>query len=704
MISYASLNDLEKNCGELLQFTNGMISGANGRSVANSHKKIKIALRKIVIANELMGKGVICVSGLQGAGKTTLIKNFYNIQEDIMNISLGRGERLPVFVSEKEDCKEIELYSVSLDEASGSFEKKYNLLTAAEFRNASLGNDDSQNIMYLEMRVPYKHFKNESYMLLLLPGFEKKNDYWQTLIEFAVNCSDTSIFVFNESSYAKMDNQLLLKRIREKFKGNVIYAISHSDESKDYNESVKAEFLKDLDMADEDRVICVGEYSDDSLNNIWIESLKNALEKYCNSLESVRELCRDYIYSIIEDELRPEIGNIKECIDSDRGDSIYLELQNSNHLDAFDKIVSKRRKQLEKKLDDELGTAYESSRMKLEKIFTDKQYAQKVGVKDKRILKRTIFGENSKDLQFARKRVEESMRDETKGVYHYQTAFVRAVCSISNSIDEHNACKDLLDKTVEDDVSSTDLFALTKTTSSDKARIDKLNLILNDVAVLIAKQQPNTSLYLQNPNFGETMRVIAEMGTQYFCLATIKDARVNSDLEIPEIKMDRINPSFESVNKTLSQVDKVVLGALGITGVDLAGDGVINAIPALADAMGLSVGIIGTAVAAITGAATGVAVIKDVNRLHRTEQVSAENAIRSIQGLVKHRYLDAYDEAMLTIRDRLEDNLILLSGKNQKIYKITNAAIAITKIETQLDTISREVSEKEYNVIRAFKG
>ena len=59
---------------------------------------------------------------------------------------------------------------------------------------------------------------------------------------------------------------------------------------------------------------------------------------------------------------------------------------------------------------------------------------------------------------------------------------------------------------------------------------------------------------------------------------------------------------------------------------------------------------------------------------------------------------------MLTIRDRLEDNLILLSGKNQTIYKITNASIAITKIETQLDTISREVSEKEYNVIRAFKG
>ena len=704
MISYTSLYDLEKNCRELLHSTNGMISGSNERIVRNSHKNIKAALRKIVIANELMGKGVICISGLQGAGKTTLVKNFYGIQEDIMNISLGRGERLPIFVSEKEGCEEIELYSVSLDEAAGSFEKRHNKLTATEFRSASLGNDDSQNIMYLEMKVPYKHFNNESYMLLLLPGFEKKNDYWQTLIEFAVNCSDTSIFVFSESSYAKMDNQLLLEKIREKFGDNVIYAISHSDESKDHNESVKAELLTDLGMADEERVICVGEYTDESLNNVWIESLKNALEKYCNSLESVRERCRDYIYSIIEDELRPEIGNIKDCLDSDMGDSIYMELQNSNHLDAFDKIVSKRRKQLEKSLDNELSIAYEKSRNKLERIFTDKQYARRIGVNDKRIIQRTIFGENSKDLQFARKRVEESMRDEAKGSYHYQTAFVNAVYSISSSINEQNACKDLLENTGES-VSSTDLFALTNTSTSNNAQIKKQDQLINDVAALIAKRQPDVTLYLQNQDFGETMRVIAELGTQYFCLATMDDAaKVNSDLKIPSIKMDHIKVSSDTVKKTLSQVDKVVLGTLGITGIDLAGDGVINAVPALAEVLGLSVPIVGTAVAAITGASTGVAVIKDVNRLQRTEQTSAENAIRSILGAVKHNYLDAYDEAMLTIRNRLEDNLILLSGKNQKIFKITNASIAIAKIETQLDTISREVSEKDYDVISAFKG
>ena len=84
------------------------------------------------------------------------------------------------------------------------------------------------NIMYLELRVPYKHLNNESYAFMLLPGFEKKNDYWRSLIDFSVKCSDTSIFVFNESSFSKYDNQVLLDKIHERFGESLIYAISQS--------------------------------------------------------------------------------------------------------------------------------------------------------------------------------------------------------------------------------------------------------------------------------------------------------------------------------------------------------------------------------------------------------------------------------------------------------------------------------------------
>ena len=99
MISYDILQNLENNCFELLNATTGMISGSNEKSMGKSHQNIVRALRKIVIANEMMGKGIICISGLQGAGKSTLMKNFYGLSDEYFNIKTGVGEKIPVDIS-----------------------------------------------------------------------------------------------------------------------------------------------------------------------------------------------------------------------------------------------------------------------------------------------------------------------------------------------------------------------------------------------------------------------------------------------------------------------------------------------------------------------------------------------------------------------------------------------------------------------------
>ena len=68
MITYELLQKLEKGCLELLKATSGIL-GNDDRSLRLAHKKIVESVRKIEIANELMGRAVICVSGLQGTGK-----------------------------------------------------------------------------------------------------------------------------------------------------------------------------------------------------------------------------------------------------------------------------------------------------------------------------------------------------------------------------------------------------------------------------------------------------------------------------------------------------------------------------------------------------------------------------------------------------------------------------------------------------------
>lgn len=649
-----------------------------------------------------MEKGIICISGLQGAGKSTLVKNFYGLSEDYFNIALGVGEKIPVFISEQGECKIPEMYAVCLNKnESGSYYREHVSMTADEFRKASAGNSIGQNTMYLELRVPYKHLNNESYAFMLLPGFEKKNDYWKSLIDFSVKCSDTSIFVFNESSFSKYDNQILLDKIHDKFGESLIYAISQSDLSDDDNASVKntcIEVMK-IEKGEEDRVVCVGEYSNAEQNDKWIKELKYAIEKYCNSIEIARKKCTQYIYEIIEDEIRSELIEIKDSLGSDTGDAIQIHLENSSYLKVFDQVVKGRRKKMEKKLDSALDKSFNSSRDRLEKIFKDADYAKHLGVKDTRMIRRTIFGENVDDIQRARKRVEASLKREN-GVYDFQYAFFEAITQLSIENGQDNECRTIL---LENKNNELAIFKKPSELAESEETIQKRNNILHDVAALLTKASNMPQLKHENP--ADTVKVIAELGTEHFGLATLHEsAEMNQSLIMPEAVNSRLELNYSAALERIGSVDKVVLGTLGITGIDIMADGVLDAIPAIATALGVSVPIVAAAAGVIVAGTTGVAVVQDINRLKRTELSSAQNAIVSIQSQIKTRYLESYDEAMQAIRDRVEENLISMSGVNKTMFKKTRAMIALNKIDGDLDCICKEVTRTAYDIREVFKG
>lgn len=48
------------------------------------------------------------------------------------------------------------------------------LWQAEDFVLAFLGDETVLQIMHLELWVPYKHLNNESYLFMLLPGYEKR--------------------------------------------------------------------------------------------------------------------------------------------------------------------------------------------------------------------------------------------------------------------------------------------------------------------------------------------------------------------------------------------------------------------------------------------------------------------------------------------------------------------------------------------------
>ncbi len=692
MTTYDILENLGENCLELLNASLGL---KHGTSLRKSHKKIEGALRKIIIANEMTGRGIICITGLQGAGKTSFIKNFYGLDEKYFNIKKERGEKIPVFICEKKNCHSPEMYAVCLKKnEENKYERCKVQMNENEFIAATSSEESEEKIMYLELCIPYTHLHNESFCFMLLPGYEKKIDYWQTLIDFSVKCSDTAICVFNDSSFANYNNQVLLENIKERFGNKLIYAISQSDMRDDENANVKNTCIETMGIisGEEDRVVCIGQFKQKEKNDLWIQKMKSAIEKYCNSMAHANRNFTEYIYEIIEDEIRPELETIQDCIEEDTGEEILTHLNNSSYINTYDKLVEKRREQLEKQLDIALEQSLKRSSDRLTNIFTDGKYAEALGVKDKRIFQRTVFGENVKDIVLAKKRIEVAMKSEqNEDVYDFQYAFVEAIGQTVLNNSENNECKKLLCQDKKAYKVSTDV-------ETDLRQ----EMIFKDVSTLLVENIVHRPV-LEYDNIKDTLKVIAELGTQHFAIATLQQcAKQNNNLEIPQTVREKLVINNVEVTNNLKNVEKTILGTLGITGVDLLNDGVLNAVPALAKALGLSVPIVGTAVTLIAGTVYGTAIANDINRLQRAELGYAQNALYSMGSKIKTSYLNSYDEAMILIRNRLEDNLINISGVNKKMVQKTNVRITISNIEKDLDTICREVTKTSYDLRQAF--
>lgn len=283
MISPYEVNELTKYCLKILTYTDELRGDTALKQAYEKAKELENSIRKLKIASLMENKTLICVAGMQGAGKTTLMKNFYGLKDDALSIELGRGERIPVLITETDVTAPVmNAIRVQKNEA-GEYAAVECRMEANEFAHASKGEDNS--ILYLEMFVPYRHTYNSAVSFMLLPGFEKNNDYWRELINFAVNSSDAAVFAFDESRFSQGDNFEQLKKLTERFGNNIIYAITQSDASKDDNEEVRQSCIKALEIpqANADRVVCTGQYDDEKKNEAWIEKLKNAIERYAST-------------------------------------------------------------------------------------------------------------------------------------------------------------------------------------------------------------------------------------------------------------------------------------------------------------------------------------------------------------------------------------------------------------------------------------
>lgn len=683
MISITEIQDITELCMKLLPCTEYLRRDEATKEAYSFAEGIFGSIRKLFIASMMYNKTLICVSGLQGAGKTTLMRNFYGLDSKFLDPTRGRGERVPVLITEKKDIKTPKMYAIRIDKDDNGFYYQREIeLSADEYLSASKGEDSK--IMYLELFVPYTHTNNEGVSFMLLPGFEKKNDYWNNLIEFSVNSSDAAVFVFNETSFSNADNDKYLSRIESKFGKNLVYAISGSDGSPDDNAEVKQTCIKTLSIpiSESDRVVCVGSYTDESKNTAWIKNFKDALEKYAYRETQQFQRNSEYLYKEILS-IKENLYQILDILNNDSSAEMK-DYHDDALLKAFDKAVKKKRKAFEENLDIEFEIAKGESGKNLEQIFTERPMLEAV--------KRFFFGSSVKE-QFTetRKMVEKSLKyngDCYLPDKHLGLALQRSLIALDQPEDR------------------TDMSRLIDTKKEDGKTLllidgEKTQAMEGDISNLLAdKSQTKVNYALQSTNPKKVLGAVVEIGTYYYSLESYNKVAESTGLSYYEPSQTQLVP--DKVIDGAKSSKKFVAGMAGIMGIDLIGDGSINMVSQIAESLGVAAPVAGAAAIAIIGAGAASVVMKDLNRMQREDFLSARLAVNGVYDDLKIDALKKFDTYMEKLRDRIEDNLAELSGDGKKVIVEYNAKVEINNALNLLDKISERHAGDVYGVESAF--
>lgn len=675
MITIAEIESIRECCMRLLTCTEYLRRDETSKELYDSTKSIIGSVRKLFIASMMYNKKLICISGLQGAGKTTLMRNFYQLNDQFLDPTRGRGERIPVLITEKKGLQTPILYAVRIEKgADGKYYRREDELSSEEYISATNGEDT--NTMYLELFVPYMHTYYEGISFMLLPGFEKKNDYLNNLIEFSVNSSDVAVFVFNETSFSNAENDKYVKIIQEKFGENLVYVISGSDGSPDYNEEVKQTCMNTLNIPaiEKDRVVCTGCYADEKKNLEWIEQFKLALEKYAyrENQNFQNQKNNTYLYEIVL-KIKESLYKILSTLNQDNSAEI-VEHRNDTLLKYFDKVVEKKKKEFEEQLNTEFEKAKVESVEKLERMFDEQPKT--------RYVRSLFFGPTVKEQYTeSREMIQKCLQDDDN-CYLADKYFGLALRNSLRQWDQNDKIN-----------VRTDIKRLIDTKKKDGKTLllvdgEKTQAMAGDICNLLAdhsERQINYALQSKDPK--KVMGAVVQIGTYYYNLISYDMVAERTGLRYYEPAQTELIP--DTMIEGARSSKKFVAGMAGMMGIDLIGDGSINMVSQIATSLGLAAPVAGAAAVAIIGAGALSVVMKDLNRMQREDFQSAHLAVKTIYDDLKKEALKKFDEYVSVIRDRIEENLTEISGDGKKVIAEYNAKVEVNNLLNILDEISK---------------
>jgi hypothetical protein len=654
-----------------------------------SHRQALISiLRKLRIARELASVYYICIAGSQSAGKTRLVRELYSLDESWLADNQGRGERVPVFIIEK-DCDEPKAFAVRYTEAGEEQEVE---ISKEEFREIVSAYDANDLRLFPKLYVPRRYFQGASCGFVLLPGYETlnaDNAQWQGLMRHTLTHSLGSILVTDRTRIADSGQKQILSDLLSRYfpDRKPIIAVTKTE---DFTQQQKDELTTtvrevfEIHPAESNRVVCTGvREGDEAYRETWCKQLINIVNTYALTSAGSDEGRLHELEKILDLDLEAATDALESELASESISEHLTERQVEKVQQLFQKSVERYRHRYAKKLRE--NTLHYSR--SAQRVAEDKYIAEEESVvaKLKQAGNFLTFQSGENERRF-KDRIVECWRNGDGELKSPLESDYLAISEMSSNelgvrkLQDGGKGLQVLKEQGLEKMMGYDVTSVTGPAQSAEELHHDLRLLLshsraNDVKTTTIER-------LKDSRVENVLKALPAMTMEYF--------RLNQAMAIklPELARSELESfNFEKlaveINRDLPKVSQSIKPLLStmaaILAVDVAIDGTLDTIPAIA---GTLTGGAGAGTAAATGlgatlsmAAAGIITLGfiayrgasevqqyDAARKGFIAQCMAQFAESHIQ-----KGLEIYDDLMENLQERLTANLRLAYGLGTEI-------------------------------------
>ncbi len=314
--------------------------------------EIKQLLDRLNLLALVQEHRTIAIGGLQGVGKTALLRALYDLDQGILPESGGRDERTPIRVKEH-DSPRLEAFKLCTGNADGEIIEEP--ISPSDLAVLSRRTGEA---FAFELRVPGRYFGEQISSAvkmpswLLLPGCEDSREEWNRRVVIAMKAAEACIFVTNGARLADRRHQQFLMQMKEQFGAQpLVVAVTGADQSQDGNQEVMATLHKILGLPTE---LIIASNAAQGGDRTWRERLGQAVNHSLSARDPAQSRF-DELEALLKGSLDEALAKIDRCLHADGAhDRSREQLEVDPVIAAFDKEVANLRKPFQKALRKEL--------------------------------------------------------------------------------------------------------------------------------------------------------------------------------------------------------------------------------------------------------------------------------------------------------------------------------------------------------------